>query len=109
MLHSKHKNAAKYMMDMATVCGGMAAACTTASYFPQLKKCWETGETGDLSIGMFLTLFVGLCLWVVYGVMRSDIVVTVANSVSVCLLAGILYFKLRDLARKRLRGSGRST
>jgi len=30
--------------------GGVAALCTTVSYFPQLKKCWQTGETGDLSL-----------------------------------------------------------
>jgi MtN3 and saliva related transmembrane protein len=41
-------------MDMATVIGGLAAFCTTVSYVPQLKKCWETGHAGDLSIKMFL-------------------------------------------------------
>jgi Ku protein len=28
--------------------------CTTASYLPQLRKCWRTGETGDLSLRMLL-------------------------------------------------------
>ena len=59
-------------MDVTTMTGVLAACCTTASYFPQLKKCWETEETGDLSLGMFSTLFAGLTLWVVYGVLRSD-------------------------------------
>jgi MtN3 and saliva related transmembrane protein len=84
-------------MDMATLVGGFAAFCTTVSYFPQLKKCWETGEAGDLSLGMLFILIVGLAAWVVYGIMRSDTVVVVANSVSVCLLAGILVFKIREM------------
>lgn len=89
-------------MDYATFVGGFAATCTTLSYIPQLKKCWQTGETGDLSLGMLLILTLGLATWVVYGVMRSDLVVIAANSVSVCLLAFILMLKLRELAgRKR--------
>lgn len=84
-------------MDTATVLGGCAAFCTTVSYFPQLKKCWETGETGDLSLLMFSVLTVGIALWVVYGVLKSDAVITTANAVSLVLLLGILYFKLREI------------
>jgi MtN3 and saliva related transmembrane protein len=89
------------MPDLVTVVGGLAALCTTISYFPQLKKCWETGEAGDLSLGMFLTLMVGLSLWVLYGILKSDIVVTCANAISVALLCGILYFKLREMFGRR--------
>jgi MtN3 and saliva related transmembrane protein len=92
-------------MDWTTATGVLAALCTTVSYFPQLKKCWETGETGDLSVGMFLTLFAGLALWVVYGILRNDYVVIIANSVSLCFLAGILFFKLRNM----MRGSRKET
>src|SRR4051812_14834178 len=87
-------------MDMTTTTGVLAACCTTASYFPQLKKCWETEETGDLSLGMLLTLFAGLSLWIVYGVLRSDAVVLIANAVSLCFLAGILFFKIRETIRR---------
>ena len=89
-------------MDVVTITGTLAACCTTVSYIPQLKKCWDTGEAGDLSLGMFLTLFAGIGLWVVYGILRSDAVVLIANAVSLCFLAGILYFKIREMAGKRL-------
>jgi MtN3 and saliva related transmembrane protein len=92
-------------MDLATAVGGFAALCTTVSYFPQLKKCWDTGETGDLSAGMLLILLLGLSTWVVYGVMRSDLVIIAANSISVCLLLGIAGFKTRELlSQKSHRG-----
>ena len=82
-------------MDITTVVGAVAAVCTTASYFPQLKKCWETGEAGDLSLHMFAILAGGIALWVVYGLMKADPIIIIANSVSLCCLFGILYFKLR--------------
>ena len=83
-------------MDMTTVIGGLAALCTTTSYIPQLKKCWDTGEAGDLSLKMLLILATGIAAWVVYGVLRKDWVIIAANGVSLCFLAGILYFKLRE-------------
>jgi MtN3 and saliva related transmembrane protein len=85
-------------MDLTTLIGLLAAICTTASYYPQLKKCWATGSAGDLSLKMFITLSVGIVLWVSYGVLKSDLVIIIANAVSLALLMGILYFKLRDRA-----------
>jgi len=83
-------------MNATTLIGLMAALCTTASYVPQLKKCWETGSAGDLSLKMFSILAAGIALWVVYGVLQGDAVIILANSVSLVLLAGILYFRLRE-------------
>jgi MtN3 and saliva related transmembrane protein len=83
-------------MDFTTIVGLIAAFCTTISYYPQLKKCWETGSAGDLSLRMFLTLGAGVALWVVYGFLKSDIVIILANAISLALLCGILYFKLRE-------------
>src|ERR1043165_2637117 len=80
-------------MDFTTLVGLVAAFCTTVSYYPQLKKCWTTGSAGDLSFTMFLTLSAGVGLWVVYGFLKSDLVIITANAVSFVLLMGILYFK----------------
>jgi MtN3 and saliva related transmembrane protein len=38
-----------------------------------------------------------LALWIVYGLMKSDVIIILANAVSLALLLGILYFKLREL------------
>lgn len=78
-----------------TFIGGAAAFCTTVSYIPQLKKVWETGEAEDLSLKMLLLLGSGLALWIVYGVIRGDLVIIAANAVSLVLLSCITYFKLR--------------
>jgi MtN3 and saliva related transmembrane protein len=81
--------------DWVTAIGLLAATGTTLSYVPQLKKCWDTGKADDLSLKMFGILAFGVALWVVYGVLKKDTVIILANSVSLCLLAGILFFKLR--------------
>jgi MtN3 and saliva related transmembrane protein len=92
-----HRSAAGLLcMDFTTAIGLLAAICTTVSYFPQLKKCWQTGETGDLSLTMFATLATGIALWIVYGVLKADAVIILANAVSFLLLLGILYFKVRE-------------
>ena len=83
-------------MNLTTAIGLVAAFCTTVSYFPQLKKCWKTGKSGDLSLKMFATLATGVALWIVYGVLKSDFVIILANAVSLLFLIGILYFKLRE-------------
>jgi MtN3 and saliva related transmembrane protein len=83
-------------VPLETLIGAAAAFCTTISYIPQLKKVWDTGETGDLSLKMLLLLASGLALWILYGLMRSDIVIVAANAVSLTLLGCIIWFKLRE-------------
>ena len=89
-------------MDLTTAVGLFAAFCTTVSYVPQLKKCWETGSAGDLSLKMFSILATGVALWVAYGVLKSDYVIILANTISLLFLSGILYFKLREGSLKRV-------
>jgi MtN3 and saliva related transmembrane protein len=85
-------------MSLVTLIGLAAAFCTTVSYVPQLKKIWQTNETADISLKMFLLLWAGIALWIVYGVMQGDAVIILANSVSLAFLTAILFFKLRNLA-----------
>ncbi|CAN5908802.1 hypothetical protein BH11PSE3_BH11PSE3_15400 [soil metagenome] len=82
-------------MDLVTVVGSIAACCTTVSYVPQLKKCWETGTAGDLSLRTLLVLAIGLALWIGYGALKSDIVIMAANATSLALLLALLGCKLR--------------
>jgi MtN3 and saliva related transmembrane protein len=86
---------------LETAIGTAAAFCTTVSYLPQLRKCWRTGETGDLSLRMLLLLAAGLALWLVYGTLRGDAVIIIANGISLVLLGGIIYFKIRSRSHDR--------
>ena len=75
--------------------GFAAATCTTAAYAPQVIKVWRTRSTGDISLGMFLVLILGLALWLVYGLLSGDAPLVAANAVTMLLAGGILVMKLR--------------
>jgi MtN3 and saliva related transmembrane protein len=84
------------MLTLETMVGFAAAVCTTVSYIPQVKKCWQTGSTGDLSLKMLLIHATGIGLWVAYGILKGDTVIILANSVSLLLLCNLLIFKMRE-------------
>jgi MtN3 and saliva related transmembrane protein len=91
------------MLSSVTLIGFAAAVCTTASYVPQLHKCWTTGSTHDLSRYMLLVLATGLALWIVYGLLQGDWVIVAANAISLAMLLVILGFKLREVLAERRR------
>jgi MtN3 and saliva related transmembrane protein len=82
------------MSTFATVIGLAAAVCTTAANLPQVIKAWSTGETDDISLKTLLLFACGLALWVMYGLLQKDIIIILANGVSLALLCALLYFKL---------------
>jgi len=77
--------------------GLSSAALTSLSYFPQARKALPKGSTKDLSLKTLTALFIGLSLWVLYGIFRSDIVIIIANTVGAALVGVVLACKLRDL------------
>ena len=75
--------------------GFAAATCTTVAYAPQAIKVWKTRSTGDISLGMFLVMLLGLALWLVYGLLSGDAPLVAANAITMLLAGGILVMKLR--------------
>ena len=89
------------MDEIVTVVGSAAAALTSLSYVPQVKKAWPKGSTDDISWKMLLALTTGLILWIIYGVSKSDWVIAVANAVGASLTGVVLVFKFRDILSRR--------
>ncbi len=85
------------MSTFVTVVGLAAAVCTTGAILPQLVKAWTTGQTDDISMNMLLVLASGLALWVAYGVLKADIVIILANGISLTLIGGLLCLKIMHL------------
>ena len=79
---------------LVTWLGLLAGTLTTLSFLPQLIKAWRSRSTHDISIGMFSLLAAGIALWIVYGVITSDVPVVAANSVTLVFVALILALKL---------------
>lgn len=75
--------------------GAAAGVLTSASYLPQMYKIWKTKSARDISTGMFVGLYIGICLWLWYAVMISAFHMLVANCVTLLLMSGILALKYR--------------
>jgi MtN3 and saliva related transmembrane protein len=84
------------MGDFVFWLGIAAAALTSLSYWPQVKKALPRGSTGGLSVRTLVALTSGLACWVLYGLMRGDWTIVVANAVGASLAATVLGCKLRD-------------
>lgn len=87
--------------DLMSWIGGLAAALTSLSYIPQVRKAWPRGSTGDVSLKMLIVLTSGLALWVLYGVLQKDWIIVLANTVGGSLAAAVLYCKVRDIRTSR--------
>jgi MtN3 and saliva related transmembrane protein len=77
--------------------GVLAAVLTSLSYIPQVQKAWPRGSTANLSLRMLVALTSGLLLWVLYGVLKGDWVIIIANCVGAALSGSVLAFKIRDI------------
>lgn len=82
-------------MDKATLLGLIAGTCTTLSFLPQLVKTWKSKSTHDISVGMYVTLSIGLLLWVFYGVYINSLPVIITNIVTLALSCAVLALKIR--------------
>jgi MtN3 and saliva related transmembrane protein len=82
-------------MDYITIIGSIASILTTTAFVPQALKTWRTKSAKDLSLAMFLTFFLGVCLWFVYGLLLGEWPIILGNIFTMVFSALILYVKLR--------------
>ena len=77
------------------IIGLIAALLTTSSFLPQVIRVWKTKSTKDISLTMYINMFIGVGLWLAYGIAIDSLSVILANSVTIVLVLSILYFKLK--------------
>lgn len=82
-------------MDPITIVGIVAGTLTTTSFLPQVVKAYRSKHTKDVSLFMFILLFIGLCLWLIYGFMRADLPIILANIVSLVFVSAMLLLKAK--------------
>lgn len=82
-------------MKITTLIGLIAATITTLSFIPQLIKTWKLKETKDISLLMFVTLGVGIILWIIYGFLLWDLPLILANGITFIFVLVILFFKFK--------------
>jgi MtN3 and saliva related transmembrane protein len=82
-------------VSVNTSIGLAAAACSTASFVPQLVKIHRQGGR-DLSYGMLLLYMIGVVLWFMYGLRIHAAEVILANIVAGALVSAALVMKRRS-------------
>lgn len=85
------------MSDFTSVLGIAAGILSASANIPQALKTWRSGETDDLSLRMLSLLFTGLVLWSIYGFVKPDWFVAVANFVSASSVGYVLAIKAWNL------------
>jgi len=82
---------------------GLAAGMlTTGCLVPQLVRSWRTRSTHDLSWMYLLVLSLGIVLWLIYGVLRADVPLVLANAVTLSLVISLIVVKaIADASPRR--------
>jgi len=77
------------------VVGLVAGVLTTIAYLPQVRKTWKTKSVKELSLSMYIVMFIGVMLWLSYGILIHSISIILANIVTGILTSMLIYFKLK--------------
>ncbi|MGB2370057.1 MAG: SemiSWEET transporter [Flavobacteriaceae bacterium] len=88
------------MIDQNEIIGLIAAVCTTFAFVPQVMKVWKTKQTKDLSLRMYSIMFLGIILWLVYGILIDSLSIILANVVTATLVGTILVFIIQGKRTK---------
>jgi MtN3 and saliva related transmembrane protein len=82
-------------MDNIEIMGMVAAVLTTSSLVPQVHKTWNNKSTKDISLTMYLAMFLGVVLWLIYGIFHESVPMILANFISAVLLFVMIVLKLK--------------
>jgi len=84
---------------MIDILGYVAAFITTSSFVPQVIKTVKTKDTSGISILMYSLFFIGIILWLVYGILINSKPIIFANGLTAIFSAIILYYKITEPKR----------
>lgn len=89
-------------MTNIEILGFTSAFLTTFSFLPQAIQVIKTRDTASLSLAMYSIFTVGVGFWLVYGLIKEDSAMIVANMITFILSSIILSIKVyNDLQVKR--------
>ncbi|MGV8945899.1 MAG: SemiSWEET family sugar transporter [Lutibacter sp.] len=83
------------MIDQFEMIGLVAGVLTTSAFVPQVYKTWKSKSADGLSLTMYLVFFVGIILWLIYGIYIQSLAMILANAVTGFLALMLILFKLR--------------
>ena len=87
-------------MDPINIIGLAAAAMGGIALFPQVLKVLRTKSTKDISREMITILAGSIFLWLVYGILLSNLPIIIANFFGLIQAFIILFFKIKNQIKK---------
>jgi MtN3 and saliva related transmembrane protein len=83
------------VIDLHEIIGLVAAVFTTASFLPQVFKTYKTKDTSGLSLSMYIIFFIGVLLWLIYGLWIQSLSIILANIITAILTSYLLAMKIK--------------
>tara|TARA_R100000935_G_scaffold15425_1_gene30748 strand:+ start:19611 stop:19874 length:264 start_codon:yes stop_codon:yes gene_type:complete len=87
-------------MDTTKIIGILAGVFTTVAVIPQIYKAIKTNKVDDISPVFFSILLLGVGLWTVYGILKTDWPIMVTNGISFMLNATMLGIYIKNKIKK---------
>lgn len=84
-----------FEIDSIEIIGLMAAILTTSAFIPQVYKTWKTKDVKAISLTMYLVMFTGVILWLIYGIYINSFSMLIANSITSMLILFIVILKIK--------------
>ena len=76
--------------------GYPAAILTTIAFVPQAWQSWKNTDLSGISLPMYLLFTLGVGLWLVYGILKDDLPIIAANTITLLLASMVLWLKLTE-------------
>lgn len=95
----------EHQVKIVDIIGIIAGLLIILSFIPQLVIIIRNKSAKDISVLMYIVLLVAQILWLVYGVLKNDLQVTITNAVTsfitILVICFSLYFNSRNSRNSR--------
>ncbi len=89
-----HNDFKEFKMTNIEILGFTSAFLTTFSFLPQAIQVIKTRDTASLSLAMYSIFTLGVGFWLIYGLIKQDSAMIVANIITFILSSAILSIKV---------------
>lgn len=73
--------------------GLFGAFLSSVTFVPQVYKVWKSRSANDLSYWTLVILIGNVSTWLLYGIVKKDMAIIIANSIILALALLLVYFK----------------
>ena len=82
-------------MEVFELIGFTAATLTTLAFVPQALKSYKEKSTKDISLVMYVVMFTGVILWLLYGIHLNSTPIIIANAITALFNLSIIILKMK--------------